>query len=113
VAIPAAHNSIDVLSEPGMSNMAEGEKVIAVYRIAERNRKNRFVVVEILGHRSPESFAQRLNERQGMNRTIELAAVLVGVLPAVVAGAFHPAEIASTLEDAQDMALKGAWRNCA
>lgn len=91
--------------------MAEAQKVTAVYRVTECSGSSRFVVVEITGQRCPQALAQRLNERPGMNRTIELAAVLAcGGAPEDL-GKFQPLELASTLEDAQTRALRGAWHS--
>jgi hypothetical protein len=80
----------------------------AVFKVSGPGTVPWLLFVEFSGSRSPSEFSQRINERSGSNRVIELLG-MEDELSSGVLGGFAIARRASTLEEAQSFALQGAW----
>jgi hypothetical protein len=80
----------------------------AVFQVSGPGKLSCLLLVEFSGPRSPSEFAQRINERSGTNRVIELFGMEDELSPEVLRS-FAIARRANTLEEAQSFVLRGAW----
>jgi hypothetical protein len=80
----------------------------AVFVIREKSGVTRLLFVDFGEARSPQAFADRINERQGIDRSVELLGMEDELSPELLKS-FAVSQRAATLETAQSMALKGAW----
>jgi hypothetical protein len=83
-------------------------KRTAVFVVKDKSGTGSLLMVEFDSTRSPQSFADRINERPGVQRSIELLG-MDELLPDFL-NSFPESHRAGTLEEAQSIALKGTWR---